>query len=625
MVFRLTITVLQTLIDPEKVSDKNEGFTAVIKRVVIGLLLLAALTPINIPNAHNEFEIELNNNGLIFGTLYSLQNRLLSNNTIGRIVLGTGDVGVKYSLNDSSKTYGMGSSLSTMANVFTATILRVFVRINMNDKADPETADPTDSSNWMCPIESDILKTYTKIDADPAELLDDRMLTTTCGAGFGVNSNGIFKNNLFHKSTARYAFVYIPIISTIVAVIITVIILGFTIDIAVRAIKLSVLRLIAPIPIIAYMGPQSKDNAAFSNWLKALIATYIDLFVRLAIIFFITFLIQDMLINGIAINITWGVIGGLSMIFIIIGLYIFARQAPKFIQDVLGLKSMGSNIGLASIMGGTAMLLGRGGAQGFATGALSTFEAETKAQAEGKQGPGVMGAWNQGTDLMAQIRTGDKQAHGGALGRFQDRMTYSTRERNAARFNAGNRDLADAEFAEDQAKGYLEKANKELATAQARYQSTGSDADRRAYEEAYDKQQALTKIHGKLESKVKAIEKAREAYGVVPRASDTRKTRSMSELTKYQINKYEEDFVNLPDNLAEGGNVRSPLESVGDDMSIDNFITQNAQGQWVARDTDDATRAAAEIIDNHKRDLKDYHGSLDETTIASLPSRNQNP
>ena len=79
------------------------------------------------------------------------------------------------------------------------------------------------------------------------------------------------------------------------------------------------------------MGPQSKDNAAFSNWLKALIATYIDLFVRLAIIFFITFLIQDMLINGIAINITWGVVGGLSMIFIIIGLYVFARQAPKFI------------------------------------------------------------------------------------------------------------------------------------------------------------------------------------------------------------------------------------------------------------------------------------------------------
>ena len=38
MVFRLSITVLQTLIDPEKVSDKNEGFTAVIKRVVIGLL-----------------------------------------------------------------------------------------------------------------------------------------------------------------------------------------------------------------------------------------------------------------------------------------------------------------------------------------------------------------------------------------------------------------------------------------------------------------------------------------------------------------------------------------------------------------------------------------------------------
>lgn len=622
MVFRLSITVLQTLIDPEKVSDKNEGFTAVIKRVVIGLLLLAALTPINIPNAHNEFEIELNNNGLIFGTLYSLQNRILSNNTIGRIVLGTGDTGLKTSLNDSSKTDSMGSSLSTMANVFTATILRVFVRINMNDDVDTRTADPTDNSNWMCPIESEILKKYTKIDADPAELLDDRMLTTTCSIDNGINSINIFRNNLFHKSDARYAFVYIPIISTIVAVIITVILLGFTVDIAIRAIKLSVLRLIAPIPIIAYMGPNSKDNTAFSNWLKALIATYIDLFVRLAIIFFITFLIQDMLINGIAINISGGIIGGFSMIFIIIGLYVFARQAPKFIQDVLGLKSMGSNIGLASIMGGSAMLLGRGGASGFAQGALSSFEAETKAQAEGKQGPGVMGAWNQGTDLMAQIRTGDKQAHGGALGRLQDRMNFSTRERNAARFNAGNRDLADAEYAEGEAKRFLDAAQKDLAMKETKFKATGSAADEAAYKEAYEKEQALAKVHGKLESKVKAIEKAREAYQVIPRASDTRRNRSMSELANYQFNKLEEDFVNLPENTKTGGNLRSPLEAVGSDMNENDFITQTADGNWVAKETDDATRAAARAIDNHKRDLKDYHGSLDETTIASLPPRN---
>ena len=40
MVFRLSITVLQIIVDPEKMNDKNEGFQAVVKRIVIGLLLV---------------------------------------------------------------------------------------------------------------------------------------------------------------------------------------------------------------------------------------------------------------------------------------------------------------------------------------------------------------------------------------------------------------------------------------------------------------------------------------------------------------------------------------------------------------------------------------------------------
>ena len=147
MVFRLSIVVLQTLIDPEKASDKNEGFTAIIKRVVIGLLLLAALTPINVPNASNDFEIELNNNGLIFGTLYSLQNRILANNTIGRIVLGTTheNVSTNNSPDSTEQTDLEGQRISTMANVFTATIMRIFIRINIRDE-DPSNPRKLDEN-----------------------------------------------------------------------------------------------------------------------------------------------------------------------------------------------------------------------------------------------------------------------------------------------------------------------------------------------------------------------------------------------------------------------------------------------------------------------------------------------
>ena len=126
MVFRLTITVLQIIVDPEKMNDKNEGFQAVIKRIVIGLLLLGALTPINIPgdaSGMNSLSIEINNNGLLFGVLYDLQYRILSNNTIGRIVLGTTD----NATNTADQTTNEHDRIKRSAKIFTASIVKAFI------------------------------------------------------------------------------------------------------------------------------------------------------------------------------------------------------------------------------------------------------------------------------------------------------------------------------------------------------------------------------------------------------------------------------------------------------------------------------------------------------------------
>lgn len=116
-----------------------------------------------------------------------------------------------------------------------------------------------------------------------------------------------------------------PVISTVVAVIFIWILLGEIITIAIRSIKLAVLRLIAPIPIISHIQP-SKDGGAFGAWTKALTSTYLELFLHLAVIYFIIFLIQDMIVNGIVINTGTGVVGIISMIFIWIGMFFFIKQ-----------------------------------------------------------------------------------------------------------------------------------------------------------------------------------------------------------------------------------------------------------------------------------------------------------
>ena len=341
MVFRLTITVLQIIVDPEKMNDKNEGFQAVIKRIIIGLLLLGALTPINIPgdaSGMNSLSIEINNNGLLFGVLYDLQYRILANNTIGRIVLGTTDGAT----NTTDQTTNEHDRIKRSARIFTSSIVKAFMRINLKEDHTEEGAKLRE--NWMChDIDQKILDKYTALDADPMILLEPEMINLSCAQGNTSNFFGAL-GDIGSRITGqdRYMFTYIFFIPLVMAIVFTIILLGFTVDIAIRAIKLAVLRLIAPIPVIAYMGPSSKDNASFNNWTKAVVSTYLDIFVRLAIIYFITFLIQDMIVNGVVMSTgSGGLIGVISIIFIWIGLFLFARQAPKFIVDVLGIKSLG--------------------------------------------------------------------------------------------------------------------------------------------------------------------------------------------------------------------------------------------------------------------------------------------
>ena len=93
MMFHLAMTILKGIVTPDNFfKDSGEGSGPnLIVRIVTALILLTVLMPISIPGAKNEYERQINNNGILFGTLYSLQYRLLSNNTLGRLILGTND------------------------------------------------------------------------------------------------------------------------------------------------------------------------------------------------------------------------------------------------------------------------------------------------------------------------------------------------------------------------------------------------------------------------------------------------------------------------------------------------------------------------------------------------------
>ena len=432
MIFKLSISLLQAVINPDVLTDKQNGMGQIITRVVIMLALFTAIIPLNIPNAEDgSYNAYLNENGLLFGTLYSLQARVLDTNVLGKLILG----------NDVESASEQGKQTADGASNLAAFILKGFIRINLDPN---EGTDETEQSNWMC-------KSGDFTDATDAYISDDVSISDILD-----NINAECKNSDGKK---RYVFAYLPLISTVVGLIFTVVLLGFCIDIAMRAIKLAILRLIAPIPIISYIDPKSAKDGSFAAWTKMLISTYLDLFLRLAIVYFATFLVTDIIDNGLSVPWSDGIIGKISTIFIFVGIFYFAKQAPKFIKDALGLKGNMSNVGLSGILGAAGAAMGGAGFSGALAAGMNAANMSSIAAAQGKQAPP---AYQSGSDLAAQIRTGDPKAKGGLGNNINDRLMRNAGIRMARHYGVTASGL-------EQAKSNMYGEERKLNEIQDRY------------------------------------------------------------------------------------------------------------------------------------------------------------
>ena len=429
MLFKLSVTILEGIMDPARVTDKKSGAGKIISRIITSLVILALITPINIPNPSNKWEQQVNNNGILFGALYSLQERILSNNTIGKLVLGTTEAA-----DDADE---QGKTLAESADGFAGQILRSFYRINIVPEPDggydvEEGLDPeTNEDYYFCSFTSEQKKFYKT--ASTLELLATVNETCDIDADSTELEKFIEKVGIFFGKETFYRYSYSPL-AGIVALIISVILILYTIDVAIRALKLAILRLIAPIPIISHMSISAKEGKgedAFSCWVRSLTSTYLELFIRLAIMYFVIYLVNDMVKNGIVINTGTGFVGVLSFIFIVIGIFIFARMAPRFIENSLGIKGMGGSIGLAMGLSATGALR-QAGTLGEAFEAMRrTTDANIDNYNAGKGllplgGPG--GAYNSGRDHVARILTGDPKM-------TAREMAYGERHLNAMGIN----------------------------------------------------------------------------------------------------------------------------------------------------------------------------------------------
>ena len=338
MIFKLSVSILQGLVSPDVVLDKKRGMGTIVSRIITSLLMLALIAPMNI-SASNEWERQVNSNGLLFGTLFSFQNRILANNTIGRLIVG----------NNISENFTSSKSLSA------TTVLKTFVGINTS----PNSKKPVCSN-----INSSISNIINSSKSTPGDILG--IVNIGCSQA-GSGSRSLFASTISDLiGNDQYAIYYFLGASTIAGVILDVLLIGYSLDVAVRVFKLAVLRLIAPVPIIGHMSISAKEGKgedAFSRWTQTLISTYIDLFIRLAVIYFGLFLVQLALNSKLGItnyNSSNAMINVFVTLFIIIGLMLFIKQAPKYIKGALGIKEGGAGVGM-TVLGTVAGQLQAGG------------------------------------------------------------------------------------------------------------------------------------------------------------------------------------------------------------------------------------------------------------------------
>ncbi len=221
-----------------------------------------------------------------------------------------------------------------------------------------------------------------------------------------------------------YQYSYIIIANFIVGVLLLLMFLDITIDVAKRVFKLVILEVLAPIPIISYIDPKSSKDGAFGKWLQSLISTFVSLFIKIGVVYLILFFISQIVKNGLFEDFPAFTQEPLRAayltIFLILGLVYFAKEAPKFITDALGIKDTG------------------GGKFGFGTlaalgGSVGAAAASYKASKLGDEARGKTP--NKGKALMAGLLGGAGGLAGGMYAasdknKWSDVAKYQ-RERNA--------------------------------------------------------------------------------------------------------------------------------------------------------------------------------------------------
>lgn len=522
MIFKLTVSMVQYVAQPDKMQSDGKKL---VTNIIVSLALMIILP------------------GIVFPVLTQLQNALLSEQVVEQLVLG---VGGDNASKTSKEAGGMTMSYLAFSAFFYPEVAACqnnpFV-MDSDGNADLSAECKTGLQNRAdeLGIDSDELEAITNVYVSSYLMKNHKLLIREVKDVFGIDGRGEGATNQTvdlrgtHKGN-NFLFHYDYVISTIVGIIILVLLLRFCIDIALRAIKLGFLQLIAPIPIISYADPKTQKN--FQSYITEYMSTYLQLFIRLAALYFAIFIISSFDSPGEiyyrSTNESVG-FGSLVHLFIIIGALMFASEVPKLLSKLLGIEAgsfslnpfKGHGLANAVVAGGVAGLAA--GATNLATGIItqpggvhrkllrgitSAFGgaagAGRRAVSGGLKNEGfIKNVWGaHQTAMFAKQQREDLSRQGSTFGG----RVRADLNRHIGRMNAAQRQQLDFEEEESKLKG--RRNNLKLAQeALKRKQDTLQEEKRRETEHLKEYEDIMSKMKSKIadDKRVKSLQQQVDA------------------------------------------------------------------------------------------------------------------
>ncbi len=327
MLFALAYGILVKIVDPENSKSGVDG-KKILQKLVMAIVLLAL-----IPS--------------IFSFMFGLQEAILESNVLNSIFTGSSNVGAQ--------------NIQNAGNVMAVNSFKPFFTPNVNNDTNPEDA-------------RGIIKNHTEygVTLDNEESYGCKYEECTLAEVdlFAVKTGDFGFYQAFAANINEGEVDFQWLIALVVGGFLVYAMISFCFDMALRVCKLAFFEIIAPIAIFCNVIPKMED--VFKKWLSNTTKTFISVFTRIIVMNFGVYLISIIVKNvdlGLDNAGNW-FLNLIAKCFLILGIVMFMRQAPKLLSDLFGfgdgdmklgikdkLKSSGAFAAGAAIGAGTTGLV----------------------------------------------------------------------------------------------------------------------------------------------------------------------------------------------------------------------------------------------------------------------------